>query len=159
MQKKEKFPLVVVLDNIRSMHNVGSIFRSADAFHVQELLLCGMTAQPPHRDIEKTALGATKTVDWQYFSDTKKALDYLKHKNYKIIAVEQTQNSILLQNFPIKLEEKTAFILGNEVQGVQKEILDQADFCVEIPQWGEKHSLNVSVCAGIVLWEWCRIRK
>jgi 23S rRNA (guanosine2251-2'-O)-methyltransferase len=155
-KRSEKIPVIVVLDNIRSMHNVGSVFRTADAFLVQSIYLCGYTPQPPHRDIHKTALGATETVDWKYFSAATEAVKILKIDGYKIAAVEQVSNSVSLQQFIFKQEEKLAVIFGNEVSGVGEELLKLCDTCIEIPQLGMKHSLNISVAAGIVLWELVR---
>ena len=149
----QKRPIVVVLDQVRSMHNVGSIFRTSDAFLIEAICLCGFTPQPPHRDIQKTALGATESVDWYYAPTTVVAVTILKEKGYKIVAVEQVKESILLQNFQPLVNEKIAIILGNEVDGVNEEVLALADASVEIPQFGTKHSLNVSVAAGIVLWD------
>ena len=148
----EKNPVIVVLDNIRSMHNVGSVFRTADAFLMEAIFLCGYTPQPPHRDINKTALGATETVDWMYFATTLEAVKVLKQKGYKVFAIEQVEGSISLENFS-QPNEKLAVIFGNEVTGVDADLLPLCDGCIEIPQWGMKHSLNISVAAGIVLWE------
>ncbi len=148
----EKMPVMLVLDNIRSMHNVGSIFRSADAFLVAGICLCGYTPQPPHRDIHKTALGATETVDWMHFADTMDAVKELKQRGYRIYAIEQAEGSIPLQQFE-QVAEPLALIFGNEVEGVNAGLLPLCDGCIEIPQFGMKHSLNVSVAAGIVLWE------
>lgn len=151
-KKIDKLPIVVVLDNIRSMHNVGSIFRTADAFLIQSIYLCGCTPQPPHRDIHKTALGATDTVDWKYYATTIEAIQALKQQHFTICAVEQTTDSIALQNISFN-KKPTAIIFGNEVDGVDDKVLSLCDQCMEIPQFGTKHSLNVSVAAGIVLWE------
>ena len=153
MQNTQKQPVIVVLDDIRSMHNVGSAFRTCDAFAIEHLYLCGYTPQPPHRDIHKTALGATETVSWQYFADTKSAVQQAKEMGYSIVAVEQAHDSTQLQDYKIKEGEKVAFVFGNEVNGVNDEILELADCCVEIPQYGSKHSLNISVSLGVVLWE------
>jgi 23S rRNA (guanosine2251-2'-O)-methyltransferase len=147
-----KNKIVVVLDNIRSMHNVGSIFRTADAFLIEAIVLTGFTPQPPHRDIHKTALGATETVDWLYFDTIEQALEALKTKGYAIYAVEQTTESISLEKLP-HFTESIAVVLGNEVEGVNADILPLCNGCIEIPQLGTKHSLNVSVAAGIVLWK------
>lgn len=146
----EKLPVVVVLDNIRSLSNVGSVFRSADAFRIGELYLCGITACPPHREIHKTALGADETVAWRYFETTEEACHELKSRGYKLFAVEQVEDSVMLQDF--KAEPLSAFILGNEVDGVGDVALQCCDGAVEIPQGGTKHSLNVSVCSGIIMW-------
>lgn len=148
-----KIPVVVILDNIRSMHNVGSIFRTADGFLIEGIYLCGFTPTPPHRDIHKTALGATETVDWKYFSTTLEAVDQLKEQGYSIIAVEQVEGSVLLDSYTVSQENRIALIFGNEVEGVSEDVLDLCDGALEIPQLGMKHSLNVSIAAGIVLWE------
>jgi len=152
----EKMPVLVVLDNIRSMHNVGSVFRTADAFLLRGIYLCGYTPQPPHRDIHKTALGATETVEWKYAATTVEAVKKLKDEGYSIFAVEQVQSSIPLQQFDINQHAQVAVVFGNEVSGVQDEVLKLCDGCIEIPQLGMKHSLNISVAAGIVLWELVR---
>lgn len=149
----DKIPVVVVLDNIRSMHNIGSVFRTSDAFRIEKIYLCGITAKPPHKEIRKTALGATESVNWEYVEDTIELISKLKKENYRMIAVEQTENSKSLVDFELKVDEKYAVIFGNEVDGVQQEVVNLSDYCIEIPQEGTKHSLNVSVCAGIVLWE------
>ncbi len=149
-KKVEKLPAVIVLDNVRSLSNVGSIFRTADAFRVAEIYLCGITGTPPHREIHKTALGATESVKWSYWKHTSEAISHLKNKGYSIAAVEQTDESIFLDQF--KLEQPTALVFGNEVEGVDNQIIKQCDFGIEIPQAGTKHSLNISVCTGIVLW-------
>lgn len=152
-KKAKKLPLVVVLDNIRSRHNVGSVFRTADAFRVSAIYLCGITDTPPNKEIEKTALGSTNSVDWEYFSTTIEAIKELKKNNYKIIGIEQTHNSIDIANIQIgNKDEKLAIIFGNEVFGISEEVLFQCDCIIELPQHGTKHSLNVSVCAGIVIW-------
>ena len=153
-----KTPVVVVLDNIRSMHNVGSVFRSADAFLTQAILLCGYTPCPPHRDIHKTALGATETVNWKYFPTAAEAVRSLREQGYRIFAVEQVENSLPLQQFGAQHSGPLAVVFGNEVSGVGEEVLALCDGSVEIPQWGMKHSLNISVAAGIVLWELVRGR-
>lgn len=155
-KEAEKNRVVVVLDNIRSMHNVGSIFRSADAFLVEGICLCGYTPQPPHRDIHKTALGATETIDWMYLPTTLEAVLQLKEKGYRIFALEQAEGSIPLDQFNTKAHFPMAIVLGNEVEGVDAAVLEHCDGCVEIPQYGMKHSLNVSVAAGILLWELIR---
>ncbi len=152
-KEAEKHRLMLVLDNIRSMHNVGSVFRSADAFLVEGICLCGYTPQPPHRDIHKTALGATETVDWMYFTSTLEAVHQLKQKGYKIFALEQVEGSISLEQFDAAKYLPAAIVLGNEVEGVDAEVIKHCDGCIEIPQFGMKHSLNVSVATGIVLWE------
>ncbi|MCB0647279.1 MAG: RNA methyltransferase [Saprospiraceae bacterium] len=149
---KDKLPLVVVLDNVRSAMNVGSIFRTSDAFLVEKICLCGITATPPNREITKTAIGATESVEWEYFDVTAKALEALKSGGYQLIGVEQTDSSVMLYDFSTKPEGKYALVLGNEVEGVDEELLPMLDACIEIPQEGTKHSLNVSVCAGIVIY-------
>lgn len=148
-----KTPLVVVLDNVRSMHNVGAIFRTADAFLLEKIVLCGITPQPPHREIHKAALGATESVDWIYDKNISAALQNLKNENYKIIGIEQTSTSEIMTDYAINREEKYALVLGNEVDGLSDEALSIYDTFLEIPQLGTKHSLNVSVCGGIVMWE------
>lgn len=153
-----KNPIIVVLDNIRSMHNVGSVFRSGDAFLIEAILLCGYTPHPPHRDIQKTALGATETIDWIYFETATDAVQQLKIKGYKVFAIEQTDGSISLEKISFSNEEKVAVVMGNEVEGVGDEVLKLVDGYIEIPQLGMKHSLNVSVATGIVLWELVRQR-
>ena len=155
-RQSEKTPIVVVLDNIRSMHNVGSVFRTADAFLVRGIYLCGFTPQPPHRDIHKTALGATETVEWKYFATTAAAVVALREAGYTVFAVEQTEGSIPLQEFAGRHPGPLAVVFGNEVTGVGEEALALCDGSVEIPQWGMKHSLNISIAAGIVLWELVR---
>ena len=153
----QKTPLVVVLDHVRSLYNVGSVFRTADAFRLQKVCLCGITARPPHPEIHKTALGAEDSVEWQYFEHTEDCVRYLKDQGYMVLAVEQCENSTLLNNFhlsPVNSQlNKIAVILGNEVKGVQQQVIDMCDGCLEIPQYGTKHSMNVSVTAGIVIWE------
>lgn len=151
----EKKPIVVVMDNIRSMHNVGSVFRTSDAFLVGGICLGGFTPQPPHRDIHKTALGATESVDWWYYEQTIQAVLDLKSKGFKVYAIEQTQGSISLEKFK-KSDQPMAFVFGNEVEGVSNEVLQACDGAIEIPQYGMKHSLNISVAAAIVLWEMVR---
>ena len=149
----QKFPVAVVLDNVRSMHNIGSIFRTADGFAVEQLCLCGITAQPPHREIEKTALGATQSINWTYYENTLQAIEKLRAEGYLIVAVEQAENSLILHDFKPKTGEKYALIFGNEVNGVSDDVMENIDVCIEIPQFGTKHSFNVVVSAGIVLWD------
>lgn len=151
-----KAPVIAVLDNIRSMHNVGSVFRTADAFLIEAIFLCGYTPQPPHRDINKTALGATETVDWMVFTTAADAVNNLKNNGYKVYAIEQTEGSISLAEISFNKNEKIALVFGNEVEGVSDEVLKLADGSIEIPQSGMKHSLNISVAAGIVLWEFTK---
>ena len=147
-----KAPIYIVLDNVRSAQNVGSVFRTMDAFRCAKLYICGISAVPPHREINKTALGSTQSVEWVYFEKTIDALEDLKANGVDIFAVEQTQNAIMLNDFKVDHLRITAFIFGNEVNGVEQEIVDKADGSIEIPQYGSKHSLNISVCAGIVIW-------
>jgi len=152
-KSSEKMPVVIVLDDVRSAYNVGSIFRTADAFRVSGIYICGISARPPHKDISKTALGATESVEWKYFQDVREAVTALKEDAYKIYAIEQVDESISLEEFiPIK-ESKLALIFGHEVFGVKEELLALTDGCLEIPQFGTKHSFNVAISAGIVLWE------
>jgi len=152
-KKAEKNPVILVLDNIRSLSNIGSLFRTADAFRLQEIYLCGITASPPHREIQKTALGATESVDWKYFINTTDAVERLKTDGFQVLVLEQTDNSINLRDFKISSTDKIAVILGNEVKGVSDEVLKLADYCIEIPQFGTKHSFNVAVSCGIILWD------
>ena len=152
-KKAEKTPLIVVLDNVRSMHNVGAIFRTADAFLIEKIVLCGITPQPPHREIHKAALGATESVDWVYFEKIEEALQYLKNQRYQVVGIEQTTDSQMITEFDVNQSLRYALVLGNEVEGVSDEALPYCDVFLEIPQLGTKHSLNVSVCGGIVMWE------
>lgn len=154
-----KTPLVVVLDNVRSLHNVGSVFRTCDAFRVEAVYLCGITATPPSAEIHKTALGAEDSVEWKYFADATEAVDELQARGTKVFAVEQVANSTMLQNLDTNENERYAVVLGNEVKGVQQTVVDHCDGCLEIPQFGTKHSLNVSVAAGIVVWEFAKKTK
>ena len=149
----EKTPITIVLDNVRSMHNVGSAFRTADGFAIEQIVLCGITATPPHREIEKTALGATQSVHWTHYKETTVAVQQLKDEGYKILAIEQAAGSISLEQFEISPNDKYAFVFGNEVHGVDEEVMEIVDGCIEIPQFGTKHSFNVSVTIGIVLWD------
>lgn len=158
-KKVEKIPLVVVLDNIRSMHNVGATFRTADAFLVQKIILCGITPQPPHREIHKAALGATESVDWSYENDINATINDLKSQGFEVVGIEQTTNSTMITDFKIDNTKKYAVILGNEVEGISDEALQNIDYFIEIPQLGTKHSLNVSVCGGIVMWEFAKALK
>lgn len=152
-KQQAKFPVIVVLDDIRSLNNIGTFFRTADAFNVEKIYLCGITAQPPHRDIHKTALGATDTIDWEYRPSISALIDELKTQKVSIACIEQTEQTLLLQDLPKLPFEKIALIFGNEVDGVNQEAINKSDVVIEIPQFGTKHSLNVSVCAGVVLWE------
>ncbi len=158
-KKTSKTPISIVLDNVRSLNNIGSIFRTADAFRIESIYLCGITACPPHKDIQKTALGATETVDWQYYKTTQEAVENLRKQNYKIYAIEQAENSIMLDEFEFKDSSPIAIIFGHEVTGVDQELIDLADGCIEVPQYGSKHSLNISVCAGIVTWHLFQLLK
>lgn len=151
-KESKKIPLVVVLDHIRSLNNVGSVFRTSDAFKVEAVYLCGITACPPHPEIHKTALGAEDSVDWFYFKDTMEAVHNLKEQGYVVCAIEQAEGSSILDKLVVDKEKKYAVILGNEVKGVQQTVVDNCDLCIEIPQYGTKHSLNISVTAGIVIW-------
>lgn len=150
--RASKVPVVIVLDNIRSQNNTGSIFRTADAFRLEGIFLCGITATPPHREIQKTALGSTESVQWRYFTTTMDAIGYLQKEDYTLIAVEQTRNSVLLQDFKPDKDQKYALVFGNEVNGVGEAELEQCNLVLEIPQFGTKHSLNVAVSVGIVIW-------
>lgn len=152
-KKDSKLPLIVVLDNIRSLHNVGSVFRTSDAFSIKAVYLCGITAKPPHREIQKTALGATESVEWKYFETTQDALKQLEEDKAILVGVEQVEGSIPLNQFVPQKDTSYALIFGNEVKGVGQDILDKCTIFLEIPQNGTKHSLNVSVSAGVVLWE------
>ncbi|MBQ9285111.1 MAG: RNA methyltransferase [Bacteroidaceae bacterium] len=151
-RESEKLPLTVVLDSVRSLYNVGSVFRSCDAFRVAEVVLCGITATPPNAEIHKTALGAEDSVAWRYFKDTMEAVAALHAEDYTLLAIEQCEGSTMLQDFEPVEGKKYAVVLGNEVKGVQQQVVDACDACIEIPQFGTKHSLNVSVTAGIVIW-------
>ena len=149
----EKFPIVVILDSIRSLHNVGSIFRTSDALKIERILLCGLTACPPHKEIHKTALGATESVDWEYHEDVIQAVKSLKEQGYTIVSAEQAEETVLLQDLHKENLNQVAFVFGNEVFGVNQEVISESDRVLEIPQFGTKHSFNVAVSAGIILWE------
>lgn len=151
-KRSRKIPLAVVLDDVRSMYNVGSVFRTADAFRIEQIYLCGITACPPHQEIHKTALGAEDSVVWTHVKDTAEAVDLLKKDGYALMAVEQAEGSVMLQDFVVDTDRKYAIVLGNEVKGVRQDVVDMCDGCIEIPQCGTKHSLNVSTAAGIVMW-------
>ena len=155
-QKSAKIPIIVVLDNVRSHLNVGSVFRTSDAFRIEAIYLCGITGTPPHRDIQKTALGATETVTWKYLSTTMAAIITLKNAGYQIAAIEQATQATMLQAVKYNGNDKIAVVFGNEVEGVQQSVVDDADMVIEIPQLGTKHSLNIAVSAGVVLWEMVR---
>ena len=152
-KEAKKLPLIVVLDEIRSLHNIGSVFRTSDAFRVESIYLCGITATPPHPELHKTALGAEYTVDWKYFKNTLDAVDKLKSDGYIVYSIEQVEGSTLLNDLQLDATKKYAIIMGNEVKGVQQEVINNSDGCIEIPQYGTKHSLNVSVTTGIVIWD------
>ncbi|MCF6166930.1 RNA methyltransferase [Lutibacter sp.] len=152
-KKTDKIPLIVILDNIRSLNNIGSVFRTSDAFLIEKIYLCGITAQPPHKDIHKTALGATESVAWEYVEDTLQLIERLNGLNIEIVAIEQVEGSTMLQDFNIDPNQKYAVIFGNEVKGVQQEVVSASNYCIEIPQFGTKHSLNIAVSTGIVLWD------
>lgn len=155
-KQQKKFPVTVVLNDIRSLNNIGSFFRTADAFNVEKIYLCGITANPPHRDIQKTALGATETVVWEYRQSISDLVKEMKNDGMTICSIEQTEKTTFLQDVPNLKEEKFALIFGNEVNGVDQDVIDVSDYILEIPQFGTKHSLNVSVCAGVVLWEFAK---
>lgn len=148
-----KTPLIIILDNVRSFHNVGSVFRTADAFLIEKIYLCGITAQPPHKDIRKTALGATETVVWEYVNDTVALVERLKKDHVKILAIEQAEDAIMLNTFKPEPNTTYAVVFGNEVKGVQQDVVSQSDAVIEIPQFGSKHSLNISVSVGVVMWD------
>lgn len=152
-KEADKLPLVVVLDDIRSLHNIGSVFRTADAFRIECIYLCGITATPPHPEMHKTALGAEFTVDWKYVNNAVETVDNLRSEGYVVYSVEQAEGSIMLDELTLDRSKKYAVVMGNEVKGVQQEVIDHSDGCIEIPQYGTKHSLNVSVTAGIVIWD------
>lgn len=152
-KESKKIPVLAVLDNIRSQNNIGSIFRTADAFRMEGLILCGITAKPPHREIHKTALGATESVDWEYREKTIEAILELKEKGYRVLSVEQVEGAVNLDQLKLLSDQKYALVFGHEIRGVEQKVVDLSDQCIEIPQYGTKHSLNISVAAGIVIWE------
>ncbi|TCK67515.1 SpoU rRNA methylase family protein [Winogradskyella wandonensis] len=152
-KQAEKSPIIIVLDNIRSLNNIGSVFRTSDAFLIEKIYLCGITAQPPHNDIRKTALGSTETVDWEYAENTMDVIEKLKEENVKICSIEQAENATMLNDFSPQPETKYAFVFGNEVKGVSQNVVDASDVVIEIPQFGTKHSLNISVSCGVVIWD------
>ena len=149
----EKTPIIIVLDNIRSLNNIGSVFRSSDSFRIEKIYLCGITAKPPHRDIHKTALGATESVEWEHVEDTVELVEKLKADGVITLSIEQAENSLKLDDFQPEKDQKYAMIMGNEVDGVQQSVINASDFVLEIPQIGTKHSLNISVCTGVVIWD------
>src|SRR5690606_12914485 len=150
---QDKTPIVILLDNVRSMHNVGSALRTADGFAIEKVVLCGITGTPPHREIEKTALGATQSVTWEYIKDSREAVGKLKEEGFQILAVEQAEGSVMLDEFQVDSDGRIALVFGNEVHGVSEDVMSIIDGCIEIPQFGTKHSFNVSVTIGIVLWD------
>ena len=152
-KQTKKTPLIVVLDNIRSLNNVGSVFRTSDAFLIEKIYLCGITATPPNKEIHKTALGATESVDWEYVEDTLSLIKKLKEDNVQVLSIEQAENSTMLNDFKAEENQKYAIVMGNEVKGVQQEVINASDVCIEIPQLGTKHSLNISVTCGVVIWD------
>ncbi len=152
-KEAKKTPIIVILDNVRSLNNIGSVFRTADAFLIQKIYLCGITAQPPHKDIQKTALGATETVSWEYVEDSFELVEKLKKESIKVYSIEQAEGSVMLNDFKPASETTCAFVFGNEVKGVQQKVVSASDGVIEIPQLGSKHSLNISVSAGVVLWD------
>ena len=156
-KESPKIPLIVILDNVRSLHNVGSVFRTSDAYCVEKIILCGITATPPNAEIHKSALGAEFSIDWSYYKETTEAVEELKQAGYIILAIEQAHDSINMDTFKAEKGKKYAVILGNEVKGVQQSVIDLSDDCLELPQFGTKHSLNVSVTAGIVIWEFAKM--
>ncbi|NVK09601.1 MAG: RNA methyltransferase [Tenacibaculum sp.] len=152
-KQTNKTPIIVVLDNIRSLNNVGSVFRTSDAFLIEKIYLCGITATPPNKEIHKTALGATESVDWEYVENTTDLVEKLQADNVKVLSIEQAENSTMLDTFTPETDQKYAVVFGNEVKGVQQEVVSASDICIEIPQLGTKHSLNISVSCGVVLWD------
>ena len=152
-KKIKKTPLIVILDNIRSLNNIGSVFRTSDAFLIEKVYLCGITARPPHKDIHKTALGATDSVDWEYVEDTLTLVNNLRKQGVTVASIEQAENSIDLQDFRPEINKKLAVVFGNEIKGVDQKVVNISDYCIEIPQYGTKHSLNISVSCGVVLWD------
>lgn len=155
-KEAEKLPLVVVLDNVRSLYNVGSVFRTCDAFRIEKLCLCGITAQPPHIEIHKTALGAEDSVEWYYYKNTMECVQDLKKEGYCVFSIEQCEGSTMLNDFRADSSSRYAVVMGNEVKGVQQEVVNQSDGCIEIPQFGTKHSMNVSVTTGMIIWEFAK---
>ncbi|OIQ37528.1 MAG: RNA methyltransferase [Bacteroidetes bacterium MedPE-SWsnd-G1] len=158
-KETDKIPLIVILDNIRSLNNVGSVFRTSDAFVVEKVYLCGITAQPPHKEIHKTALGATESVEWEFVEDTIALVEALKKEGVRVASIEQADNARMLQDFEVEPNQKYAVVFGNEVKGVQQEVVTASDYCIEIPQFGTKHSLNISVSCGVVLWDFFKKMK
>lgn len=158
-KKSKKTPIIIILDNIRSLNNIGSVFRTSDAFLIEKIYLCGITAVPPHKDIHKTALGATETVEWEYVENTLALIKKLQAKNVFVASIEQAESSTFLQDFLVQPHQKYALVFGNEVKGVQQEVVSASNACIEIPQFGTKHSLNISVSAGVVIWDlFCKLQ-
>ncbi|MFN5415992.1 MAG: RNA methyltransferase [Flavobacteriia bacterium] len=155
-KQQKKFPIIVILDDIRSLNNVGSFFRTADAFNVEKIYLCGITAEPPHKEIHKTALGATESIDWEHRTNIIELIEELKQQNVLVASIEQSEKTVLLHEIDQIPNQKIALIFGNEVDGVNQEAIDKSDYVIEIPQFGTKHSMNVSVCAGVVMWEFAK---
>ncbi|MEQ8422703.1 MAG: RNA methyltransferase [Arenibacter algicola] len=156
----EKMPICIVLDNVRSLNNIGSVFRTADAFLIEKIYLCGITATPPHKDIHKTALGATDSVAWEHRESTMELLEELREEGYTSLAVEQAENAVMLNDFKVEENKKYALIFGNEVKGVSQEVVSASDLVLEIPQYGTKHSLNISVSVGVVVWDlWAKLKS
>lgn len=159
-KQAKKTPLIVVLDNVRSLNNIGSVFRTSDAFLIEKIYLCGITATPPNKEIHKTALGATDSVIWEHVEDTLTLVEKLKDENIKVLSIEQAENSTMLNEFSPEQNQKYAVVFGNEVKGVQQDVIFVSDGCIEIPQLGTKHSLNISVSCGVVLWDlFCKVKS
>ncbi len=159
-KQSNKTPLIIILDNIRSLNNIGSVFRTSDAFLIEKIYLCGITAKPPHKDIHKTALGSTDTVDWEYIEDTLTLVKKLKVEGVKVISLEQAENATMLDSFIPESNTKYAIVFGNEVKGVSQDVVNASDTVIEIPQFGTKHSLNISVSAGVVIWDlFCKLES
>lgn len=159
-KKASKTPILLILDNIRSLNNIGSVFRTADAFLVEKIYLCGITAKPPHKDIHKTALGATESVDWEYRENTINLVEELQAKGVKVVSIEQAEQATMLNDFSVRDNETYALVFGNEVKGVSQEVVSKSDAVIEIPQFGTKHSLNISVSTGIIVWDfWTKLNR
>ncbi|MDB4292310.1 RNA methyltransferase [Maribacter sp.] len=159
-KKAKKTPLVIILDDIRSLNNIGSVFRTSDAFLVEKIYLCGITATPPHKDIRKTALGATESVAWEHVENVVRLVDVLEEEGYVVLAIEQAENATMLQDYKVAKDQKYALVFGNEVKGVAQKVVDRCDDVVEIPQYGTKHSLNISVSVGVTVWDfWSKFQK
>lgn len=159
-KQAKKTPLIIILDNVRSLNNIGSVFRTSDAFLIEKIYLCGITAKPPHKDINKTALGSTETVEWEYFKDTLDLVKSLKEDGIIVLSIEQAEDSIMLNDFKTTENDRYAVVFGNEVKGVSQEVVNESDYVIEIPQFGTKHSLNISVSAGVVIWDmFCKVQS